>query len=165
MPSLNKQQKRAKRAKAKAKQNRISGRTAPTMLDDSSVTNGLLDADKLFEEGEGIPEDILTMFCVMKVEEETSRVHMMVNLLVSLSTMIKDEPDLLDLENAENEAMAATNLAAQMLIEYRMWADGIDLEAAQRWLDDPEVIKDFGTALDSYRQAIEIMMEPPKSTK
>lgn len=61
--------------------------------------------------------------------------------------------------------MAATHLAADMLIDYRMWADGIDRETAQRWLEDPEVIKDFGTALDSYRQAIEIMLEPPKSAE
>ncbi|MCO8310542.1 hypothetical protein [Pseudomonas mandelii] len=162
MASLNKQQKRAKRAKIKAKQIRISGRPPLASLNGPSEVDELFDAEKLLEEGEVIPEDILTMFYVMQEEEQTSRIHMLVSMLVSLSRIIADEPDLLDMENAENEAMAATHLAADMLIDYRMWADGIDREAAQRWLEDPEVIKDFGTALDSYRQAIDIMTEPPK---
>jgi len=166
MASLNKQQKRAKRAKAKAKQIRIGGRPPLAGVNDPTEVDGLFDADELPEGEDGIAENILTMFSNMQEEEaERGRVNMLVSMLVSLSTIISDEPDLLDLENAEDESMAATHLAADMLIDYRMWADGIDRETAQRWLEDPEVIKDFGTALDSYRQAIEIMLEPPKSAE
>jgi hypothetical protein len=162
MASLNKQQKRAKRAKAKAKQIRISGRPSLAGINDPAETDELFDENELLEGEDRIADNILSMFGRMQEEEENGRVNMLVSMLVSLSTIISDEPDLLDMENAEDEAMAATHLAADMLIDYRMWADGIDREAAQRWLEDPEVIKDFGTALDSYRQAIDIMMESPK---
>lgn len=160
MASLNKQQKRAKRAKAKAKQIRVSGRAPLAGVNDPVEPDGLYDPYELPEGEDGIPENILIMFSTMQEEEKQGRVNMLVSMLVSLSVIISEEPDLLDMENADDEAMAATHLAADMLIDYRMWADGIEREAAQRWLEDPEVIKDFGTALDSYRQAIDIVMEP-----
>ncbi|MNG35230.1 hypothetical protein D3C84_1219150 [compost metagenome] len=76
-------------------------------------------------------------------------------LLSDLAGIISDHPDLLDMENADNEAMAATHLAADMLIDYRMWADGMDRETAQAWLTEPQFITDFGDALDIYRQALD----------
>ncbi len=147
MASLNKQQKRAKRAKAKAKQLRMGTRKPLGLNDDPADIS------------EHIPKDILEMFYLMKDAEETNRVEMLVGMLHSLSKIIENQPELLDMENAENEAMAATHLAADMLIDYRMWADGIDREQAQRWLEDPEVIADFGTALDSYKKALDVLLE------
>jgi hypothetical protein len=147
MASLNKQQKRAKRAKTKAKQLRMGTRKPLGLNDDPA------------DIGEQIPKDILEMFCLMKDAEETSRVEMLIGMLHSLSKIIENQPELLDMENAENEAMAATHLAADLLIDYRMWADGIDREQAQRWLEDPEVIADFGTALDSYKKALDVLLE------
>ena len=108
MASLNKQLKRAKRAKAKAKHIRMVGRK-PLDQDDNL---GHLD--------EPIPEYTLA-----------------------------------DMENAENEGMAATHLAADMLIDYRMWADGMDIETAQAWLTEPQFITDFGIALDTYGKSLE----------
>lgn len=143
MASLNKQQKRAKRAKIKAKQINIHGRK-PADLDDD-----------LGEIGEPIPEYTLAMFSKMRDAEATSRSDMLQILLSELAVIISDQPELLDMENADNEAMAATHLAADMLIDYRMWADGMDREAAQAWLTDPQFITDFGTALDSYRQTLD----------
>lgn len=143
MASLNKQQKRAKRAKIKAKQINIHGRK-PANLDDD-----------LGEIGEPIPEYTLAMFSKMRDAEATSRSDMLQILLAELAVIISDQPELLDMENADNEAMAATHLAADMLIDYRMWADGMDREAAQAWLTDPQFITDFGTALDSYRQTLD----------
>jgi hypothetical protein len=147
MASLNKQQKRAKRAKIKARQINIHGRK-PAALDDD-----------LGEIGEPIPEYTLAMFSKMRDAEPTSRHDMLMILLTSLSEIINDHPDLLDMENADNEAMAATHLAADMLIDYRMWADGMDRDAAQAWLTDPQFITDFGDALDSYRQSLEAQEE------
>ncbi|MDR6916608.1 hypothetical protein J2X66_003482 [Pseudomonas sp. 3296] len=147
MASLNKQQKRAKRAKAKAKQINIHGRK-PTALDD--------DLDEI---GEPIPEYTLAMFSKMHDAEATSRSDMLQVLLSDLAGIISDHPDLLDMENADNEAMAATHLAADMLLDYRMWADGMDRETAQAWLTDPQFITDFGTALDSYRQTLDAQEE------
>ena len=147
MASLNKQQKRAKRAKAKAKQINIHGRK-PTALDDG-----------LDEIGEPIPEYTLAMFSKMHDAEATSRSDMLQVLLSDLAGIISDHPDLLDMENADNEAMAATHLAADMLLDYRMWADGMDRETAQAWLTEPQFITDFGHALDSYRQALDAQEE------
>ena len=95
------------------------------------------------------------MFARMREAETSGRHEMLMELLNSLSAIINDHPDLLDLENADDEAMAATHLAADMLIDYRMWLDNLDRESAQRWLEDPQVIADISTALDTYRQALE----------
>jgi hypothetical protein len=46
-----------------------------------------------------------------------------------------------------------------MLIDYRMWADGMDRETAQAWLTEPQFITDFGHALDQYRQALDAQEE------
>ncbi|MDR9753234.1 hypothetical protein RG836_17425 [Pseudomonas sp. SZMC_28357] len=143
MASLNKQQKRAKRAKIKAKQINMFGRKPATLDDD------------LGDIGEPIPEYTLAMFSKMRDAEATSRYEMLMILLNELSAIINDHPELLDMENADNEAMAATHLAADMLIDYRMWADGMDRDTAQAWLTHPQFITDFGAALDSYRQSLE----------
>ncbi|MDO8405940.1 MAG: hypothetical protein Q7T27_20820 [Pseudomonas sp.] len=147
MASLNKQQKRAKRAKIKAKQINIHGRK-PAALDDDL-------GDDLGEIGEPIPEYTLAMFSKMRDAEAISRNDMLLALLSDLAGIISDHPELLDMENADNEAMAATHLAADMLIDYRMWTDGMDRDAAQAWLTDPQFITDFGDALDSYRQSLD----------
>jgi hypothetical protein len=147
MASLNKQQKRAKRAKAKAKQIRMVGRKP-------------LDQDEdLGHLAEPIPEYTLAMFSKMRDAEATSRDVMLQTLLSNLADIISDHPDLLDMENADNEAMAATHLAADMLIDYRMWADGMDRDAAQAWLTDPQFITDFGKALDTYSQTLDAQEE------
>ena len=143
MASANKQHKRAQRAKAKAKQLRINGRTPIAMHDDPNAP------------GEPMPQYLLDMFARMREAETSGRHEMLMELLNSLSAIINDHPDLLDLENADDEAMAATHLAADMLIDYRMWLDNLDRESAQRWLEDPQVIADISTALDTYRQALE----------
>ncbi|AKV06138.1 MULTISPECIES: hypothetical protein [Pseudomonas] len=147
MASLNKQQKRAKRAKIKARQINIHGRK-PAALDDD-----------IEDIGEPIPEYTLAMFSKMRDAEATSRNDMLLTLLTNLAQIISDQPELLDMENADNEAMAATHLAADMLIDYRMWADGMDRDAAQAWLTDPQFITDFGDALDSYRQSLDAQEE------
>ncbi|PPK35814.1 hypothetical protein CD175_26830 [Pseudomonas laurylsulfatiphila] len=148
MASLNKQQKRAKRAKAKAKQINIHGRK-PAALDD----------DELGHLAEPIPEYTLAMFSKMRDAEAVSRSEMLSVLLTNLAFIIVDHPELLDMENADDEGMAATHLAADMLIDYRMWADGMDRDAAQAWLSEPQFITDFGTALDAYRESQEMPEE------
>ncbi|MCK1792075.1 hypothetical protein [Pseudomonas violetae] len=147
MASLNKQQKRAKRAKIKAKQINIHGRK-PAELDDD-----------LGDPGEPIPEYTLAMFSKMREAEAVSRNDMLQTLLSELATIITEHPDLLDMENSDNEDMAATHLAADMLIDYRMWAEGVDRESAQAWLTEPQFITDFGNALDQYRQALDAQEE------
>ncbi|EJM60993.1 hypothetical protein [Pseudomonas sp. GM48] len=146
MASLNKQQKRAKRAKAKAKQIRMVGRKS------------IVDQD-LPDFPEPIPEYTLAMFSKMRDAEAVSRSEMLSVLLTNLAFIIIDHPELLDMENADDEGMAATHLAADMLIDYRMWADGMDRDAAQAWLSEPQFIADFGAALDVYRESLEVPEE------
>ncbi|MNF22935.1 hypothetical protein D3C87_793110 [compost metagenome] len=143
MASLNKQQKRAKRAKAKAKQIRMVGRK-PLEQDE--------DLDHL---AEPIPEYTLAMFSKMRDAEAVSRSEMLSVLLTNLAFIIIDHPELLDMENADDEGMAATHLAADMLIDYRMWAEGVTIEEAQAWLSEPQFITDFGIALDAYGKSVE----------
>ncbi|SDB27018.1 hypothetical protein SAMN03159382_02181 [Pseudomonas sp. NFACC23-1] len=142
MASLNKQQKRAKRAKDKAKQIRMSGRKSIPMYGDPAHATAQP------------PVYVLELFAKLREAEAISRSEMLDTLLASLSVMISERP-LLDLKNAENESMAATNLAADMLVDYRMWVDDMDRETAQRWLSTPEFIQDFSEALDRYRQSME----------
>ena len=142
MASLNKQQKRAKRAKAKAKQIRMVGRKSLALDSDLDLP-------------EPIPDYTLAMFSKMRDAEAISRSEMLSVLLTNLAFIIIDHPELLDMENADDEGMAATHLAADMLIDYRMWADGMDRDAAQTWLSDPQFITDFGDALDVYRQSLD----------
>ncbi|MGX9568849.1 hypothetical protein [Pseudomonas viciae] len=143
MASLNKQQKRAKRAKEKAKQIRMTGRKSIPMYGDPAHATAQP------------PVYVLELFVKLRDAEAISRSEMLDTLLASLSVMISERPSLLDLKNAENESMAATNLAADMLVDYRMWVDEMDRETAQRWLSTPEFIKDFSEALDRYRQSME----------
>ena len=88
MASLNKQQKRAKRAKIKARQINIHGRK-PAALDDD-----------LGDIGEPIPEYTLAMFSKMHDAEAVGRNDMLQVLLSELAVIISDHPDLLDMENA-----------------------------------------------------------------
>ena len=90
MASLNKQQKRAKRAKAKAKQIRMVGRKP------------LAQDDDLGHLAEPIPEYTLAMFSKMRDAEAVSRNEMLLTLLRELAFIIVDHPELLDMENAEN---------------------------------------------------------------
>jgi hypothetical protein len=101
------------------------------------------------------PVYVQELFVKLRDAEAVSRSEMLDTLLANVSEMIIERPGLLDLKNAENESMAATNLAADMLVDYRMWVDDMDREAAQRWLSTPEFIKDFSEALDRYRQSME----------
>jgi hypothetical protein len=132
MASLNKQQKRAKRAKDKAKQIRMTGRKSIPMYGDPAHATAQP------------PVYVLELFAKLREAEAISRSEMLDTLLANVSEMIIERPGLLDLKNAENESMAATNLAADM-----------DRETAQRWLSTPEFIKDFSEALDRYRQSME----------
>jgi hypothetical protein len=104
---------------------------------------------------EPIPEYTLAMFSKMRDAEAISRNEMLLTLLRELAFIIVDHPDLLDMENAENEGMAATHLAADMLIDYRMWAEGVTIEEAQAWLSEPQFITDFGIALDTYSKSVD----------
>ncbi|EJL04909.1 MULTISPECIES: hypothetical protein [Pseudomonas] len=160
MASANKQQKRAKRAKAKAKQIRVS-RTKP-----AATTFGLPEyddpyvMDALHDEFAERPRDFLSLFYEMHdAEEESGRIDMMVRMIGLLLAMTNEQPELLHNENAENEAMAVQTLAENTLVAYRRWADDIDQEAAEHWLHSPEVQTDFETVRASFKEVLKILWD------
>ncbi|MBO1537564.1 hypothetical protein [Pseudomonas sp. OA65] len=160
MASANKQQKRAKRAKAKAKQIRVS-RTKPaaTTFDLPEYDDPYF-LDPLQDEFAERPRDFLSLFYEMQdAEEEAGRIDMMVRMMALLLAMTSEQPDLLDNENAENEAMAVQILTENTLVAYRKWADDIDQEAAEDWLHSPEVQADFVTAKASFKEVLKILWD------
>lgn len=84
---------------------------------------------------------------------------MMVRMMGLLFAMTNEQPELLDNENAENEAMAVQLLTEDTLIAYRTWADDIDQEAAEQWLLSPEVQADFETAQASFKEVLKILWD------
>ncbi|WP_434572985.1 hypothetical protein [Pseudomonas sp. Z3-6] len=160
MASANKQQKRAKRAKAKAKQIRVS-RTKPaaTTFDLPEYDDPYF-LDALQDEFAERPRDFLSLFYEMRdAEEEAGRIDMMVRMMGLLLAMTSEQPELLDNENAENEAMAVQILTENTLVAYRKWADDIDQEAAEDWLHSPEVQADFVTAKASFKEVLKILWD------
>jgi hypothetical protein len=160
MASANKQQKRAKRAKAKAKQIRVS-RTKPaaTTFDLPEYDDPYF-LDALQDEFAERPRDFLSLFYEMRdAEEEAGRIDMMVRMMALLLAMTNEQPELLDNENAENEAMAVQILTENTLVAYRKWADDIDQEAAEDWLHSPEVQADFVTAQASFKEVLKILWD------
>ncbi|AUM67791.1 hypothetical protein [Pseudomonas fluorescens] len=160
MASANKQQKRAKRAKAKAKQIRVSRTKPATATFDLPEYDDPYFLDALQDEFEERPKDFLSLFYEMQdAEEGAGRIDMMLRMLGLLLVMTNEQPELLASENAENEAIAVQNLVDNTLIAYRRWADNIDQEAAEHWLQCPEVQADFKTAWASFKEALKILWE------
>ncbi|MBC3385055.1 hypothetical protein [Pseudomonas sp. SWRI179] len=160
MASANKQQKRAKRAKAKAKQIRVSRAKPAAATFDLPEYDDPYFLDALQDEFEESPRDFLSLFYEMRdAEEEAGRIDMMVRMMALLLAMTNEQPELLDNENAENEAMAVQILTENTLVAYRKWADDIDQEAAEDWLHSPEVQADFVTAKASFKEVLKILWD------
>ncbi|MBT2297239.1 hypothetical protein [Pseudomonas fluorescens] len=160
MASANKQQKRAKRAKAKAKQARVSRTKPSTVTFDLPEYDDPYFLDALQDEFAERPRDFLSLFYEMHdAEEESGRIDMMVRMLGLLLAMTSEQPELLDNEDAESEAMAVQSLAENTLIAYRKWADDIDQEAAEHWFHSPEVQADFETARASFKELLKILWD------
>lgn len=160
MASANKQQKRAKRAKAKAKQVRVSRTKPSTVTFDLPEYDDPYFLDALQDEFAERPRDFLSLFYEMHdAEEESGRIDMMVRMLGLLLAMTSEQPELLDNEDAESEAMAVQSLAENTLIAYRKWADDIDQEAAEHWFHSPEVQADFETARASFKELLKILWD------
>lgn len=124
MASPNKQQKRAHRAKAKAKQNRTQRAGAPKDAfdgDDSRIDLESVDLTELFVE--------------MRNAGETSQQALCAAFLAHplLALVLEQE--------GEEEA---TDFIIAALIEYRQWAtDSDDEAAALAWVESPEFQVDY----------------------
>jgi len=128
MASPNKQQKRAHRAKAKAKQNRTQ-RVVATKPDAFAGDDSRIDLESV---------DLTELFVAMRVAGETSQQALCVAFLAHplLALVLEQE--------GEEEA---TDFVLAALIEYRQWAtDSDDEAAALAWIESPQFQEDYVAA-------------------
>lgn len=121
MASNTKQQKRAKRAASKAKQNRMvrSGQAVKASAGDSAsveqIFNKALESDSYSE-----------LFSKMKAAQETGLVAMIAVFLVD---------PLLTLVLKGHKEEHATDYIVLVFTAYRTWLDGADEETTMAWLE------------------------------
>ncbi|WP_077044203.1 hypothetical protein [Pseudomonas sp. KK4] len=128
MASANKQQKRATRAKAKAKQNRTQRAAAPVELDpnDDRIDFESVDLTELFKE----------MIDAQKISQQ------------AMCTAFLEHPLLALVLEQEGEE-TATDFIISALIEYRQWSAEVDEAAALAWIESPEFQVDYVAASEA----------------
>lgn len=135
MASPNKQQKRAHRAKAKAKQNRTQ-RAVATKPDAFAGDDDLIDLESV---------DLTELFMEMRAASETSQQAMCAAFLAHplLALVLEQE--------GEEEA---TDFILAALIEYRQWTtDSDDEAAALAWIESAQFQADYVAASQSLVNA------------
>ena len=125
MASPDKQQKRAARAKAKAKQNRTQRAAAPVELDPN---DDRIDFDSV---------DLTDLFQEMLDAEKVSQQAMCMAFL---------EHPLLALVLVQEGEETATDFIIGALIEYRQWSAGADEADALAWIESPAFQVDYVAA-------------------
>ena len=128
MASANKQQKRATRAKAKAKQNRTQRAAAPVELDpnDDRIDFDSVDLTDLFKE----------MIEAQKISQQAMCAAFLEHPLLAL---------VLEQEGEET----ATDFIIGALIEYRQWSTEVDEAGALAWIESPAFQADYVAASDA----------------
>ncbi|MGA3797150.1 hypothetical protein ACPCYX_05140 [Pseudomonas fluorescens] len=128
MASANKQQKRASRAKAKAKQNRTQRAAAPVELDpnDDRIDFESVDLTDMFKE----------MIDAQKISQQTMCAAFLEHPLIAL---------VLEQEGEET----ATDFILAALIEYRQWSAETDEAGALAWIESPAFQADYVAASDA----------------
>ncbi|AKJ97713.1 MULTISPECIES: hypothetical protein [Pseudomonas] len=132
MASVNKQQKRTQRAKAKAKKNRIQRAAAPNdFLDpnDERIDLETVDLSELFE----------SMRAAEKVSQQAMCSVFLAHPLLAL---------VLEQEGEEE----ATDFIFTALIEYRRLTTGVDEQAALDWVESPQFQADYVAASQALTQ-------------
>ena len=127
MASANKQQKRATRAKAKAKQNRSQRAAAPVELDpnDDRIDFESVDLTELFKE----------MLDAAKISQQ------------AMCTAFLEHPLLALVLQQEGEE-TATDFIIGALLEYRQWSTEADEASALAWIESPAFQADYVAASD-----------------
>lgn len=162
MASLNKQQKRANRAKAKAKQQRVARSVRPaftpddTPLDIDYFSSGfdddlLDDEDDLFgPDEEALLTDLMYQhFEALKKAESVSQFEM-------LLTFFRGPLALAALATDETEPLSTT--LALMLARYWEWAHGTDTAISFERMEQPDFIDDFDRAFEIVAKEGEALM-------
>ena len=128
MASANKQQKRAARAKTKAKQNRTKRAEAPVELDPND--------DRIDFESVDLTELFKKMIDAEKISQQ------------ALCTVFLEDP-LLELVYEQEGEEGAMDFILAALIEYRQWSTETDEAGALAWIESPEFQKDYVAASDA----------------
>ena len=125
MASTDKQQKRAARAKAKAKQNRSQRAAAPVELDpnDDRIDFESVDLTELFKE----------MLDAEKISQQAMCMAFLEHPLLALVLVQEGEE-------------TATDFIIGALIEYRQWSAGADEADALAWIESPAFQVDYVAA-------------------
>jgi hypothetical protein len=128
MASANKQQKRATRAKAKAKQNRTQRAAAPVELDpnDDRIDFESVDLTDMFKE----------MIDAEKISQQAMCAAFLEHPLIAL---------VLEQEGEET----ATDFIIAALIEYRQWTTEVDEAGALAWIESPAFQIDYVAASEA----------------
>ncbi|KAA0974237.1 MULTISPECIES: hypothetical protein [Pseudomonas] len=128
MASANKQNKRATRAKAKAKQNRTQRAAAPVELDpnDDRIDFESVDLTELFKE----------MIDAQKISQQAMCAAFLEHPLLAL---------VLEQEGEET----ATDFIIAALIEYRQWSTEADEASALAWIESPAFQIDYVAASEA----------------
>ncbi|MGE1176930.1 hypothetical protein [Pseudomonas sp. BW7P1] len=128
MASANKQQKRAARAKTKAKQNRTKRAEAPVELDpnDERIDFEAVDLTELFKK----------MIDAAKISQQ------------AMCTAFLEDP-LLELVVEQEGEEGAMDFILAALIEYRQWSTETDEAGALAWIESPDFQKDYVAASDA----------------
>ncbi|MHC8404723.1 hypothetical protein [Pseudomonas sp. TMB3-21] len=128
MASASKQQKRATRAKAKAKQNRTQRAAAPVELDpnDDRIDFESVDLTDLFKE----------MIDAEKISQK------------AMCTAFLEHPLLALVLQQEGEE-TATDFIIGALIEYRQWSTETDEAGALAWIESPAFQVDYVAASEA----------------
>ena len=181
MASLNKQQKRAKRAKIKAKQQRIPHTPKPlfdsfedaeffksmqafdtfeddrgwTLFDEYDRENDISQED--LEAIAGIDEDklqeiMLEQFHRMKEAESISRVAM-------FTEFFRGPTGIIALSVDDDEPMPSDLIS--MLVAYEIWAHGTDPDVAADKLLDPGYGEDYNLARETVTRETEALIDDP----
>ena len=128
MASANKQQKRAARAKTKAKQNRTKRAEAPVELDPND--------DRIDFESVDLTELFKKMIDAEKISQQAM-----------CSTFLEDP--LLELVYEQEGEEGAMDFILAALIEYRQWSTETDEAGALAWIESPDFQKDYVAASDA----------------
>jgi len=128
MASANKQQKRAHRAKAKAKQNRTQRNAAPVELDPND--------DRIDFESVDLTELFKKMRDAEKIDQQ------------ALCTAFLEDP-LLEIVFEQEGEEGAMDFILAALIEYRQWSTEADEAAALAWIESPQFQADYVAASEA----------------
>jgi len=128
MASANKQQKRAARAKTKAKQNRSKRAEAPVELDPND--------DRIDFESVDLTELFKKMIDAEKISQQ------------AMCTAFLEDP-LLGLVYEQEGEEGAMDFILAALIEYRQWSKETDEAGALAWIESPPFQADYVAASDA----------------